>query len=273
MKTLIKVLLVTVVILALVLPFLNLRAEDFQAAKSEALKEINGLVDRLKNLKNNPDLSDQEKDQQETILRTQVLLKMVGLSQLETTDLANQLEALKLENDSQVNLKNQLLNSLNGLQDYYEKLNQELAGTGTLNLDEIKLLTKGFQAWRNNVYAKNFSSISNFILVFNEKTVLKIADARLEKIIADLNKLDGSKLINKDDFQLLLKAASLNLDNAHLLNKKAEDLLFLAASGTIAADTANNKINFFVQGALKEIKSAYKNFLEISKRVKEIIAR
>ncbi len=271
MKTLVKVLLVIVVIFGLILPFLNLRAEDFQSAKSGALEEINGLVDQLKALKNNSDLSDQERDQQETILRTQVLVKMVNLSQLETTDLASQLEALNLENDSQINLKNQLSDSLNDLQSYYDRINKELIGT--LNLDEIKLLTRGFQAWRNNVYAKTFNSVSNFILVLNEKSVLKIADARLEKIVSDLNRLDGAKSINKEDFQLLLKAASLNLDNAHSLNKKAEDLLFLAASGTVPLDIANIKINLFAQGALREIRTAYKNFLEISKRVRQIIDR
>lgn len=269
MKIFLKILVVGVVILGLILPFLNLRAEDPQTAKSEILGEITGLVGELKNLKTVFTLSDAEKDRQETALRLQALLKITSFSLLEITDLRNQLENLKIETDEQAELKNQLLEMLDNFQNYYEMLKKEL--TGALGPNDLKLLTKGVQAWRNDVYLKNLPLISDFILIFNTKNVLRIADARLEKITADLDKLDSSKLINKLDFQSLLKAASLNLNNAHLLIKRAEDLLFLIASNTISIETADLKIKYLAQSALKETKSAYKIFIEISTKIRQFI--
>lgn len=257
--------------MALVLPFLNLRAEETENAKSTMLEELGGLISNLKNLKNNDRLSLNRKDQQEIILRSEALSKILNLASLETDDLRLKIGALLLESQEQKDLADNLSAAIEAFQAYYDGLKQQLAAAGTL--EEIKDLTKDFQNWRKANYSKNISLISNFILVFNEKEILGVADARLEKIVSDLNQLDGAGLIDKGDFQFLLKSASLNLGNARLFNKKAESLLFLSASNTVVVENADARIKQLTQSALKEIKSAYKNFLEISKRVRDLLQK
>lgn len=273
MKSLFKIIIVTMVILGLVLPLFALRAEEGEPTKIQLLGEIGSLVNELIVLKDNPSLSAEEKENQEITLRKEALLKILALSLLETGDLKEKLKALDLENEEQKKIQNILFVLLAGYEDYYLELKERLLEE-ELFLGDLKDLTKEFKQWRKENYSKNVALVLNFILVFSEKSALKTADLRLEKIISDLNKLENAKLIKKQDFQELLNASIQHLTQAHLLNKKAKDLLMLTASTTLANLTAapvdeKNEVRFLVKEALEEMKTAYKIFLEISQGVKQ----
>lgn len=271
--------------MGLVLPFLYLSAQETQPTKTEILKEINELVNEIKTLKNNNELSDEEKEQQEIALRKLALSKIMDLSLLEANELKIKLEGLELDSEELEAVQAQWLALLNKYTEYYEGFKERLTNE-ELSLTDLKNLAKEFKAWRkDNHYKKQISQILIFVLVFTEKSILKIADIRLEKIIANLDQLESAQLIEKQNFQPLLNAATLNLSNAHLLNETARTLLLsaaatsTAATSTVVADETTatttqptekkNDIKALIIETLREIKTAYKNFLEISKQVKQ----
>jgi hypothetical protein len=251
MKVLFKYLIVTIVILGLIMPLLNLHAQ-----------ELNGLYNELKMIKENFDLPADEKEKQEAALRKEALLKILDLSLAETENLINDLETLELNTEEQQKWRNDLIDILQTHREYYEKLKKELL-VANLSINNSKLLAKGFQIWRKNSYNKNIPLITNFILIFNEQKVLKVADARLEKIVSELTYLEETNQLDKQKFELFLKNAKTALQNAWALNKKAERSLF---DGENVSD-----IKLLVQASLKEVKDAYKEFLAISKKVKQLL--
>ncbi|MDP3999582.1 MAG: hypothetical protein Q8P76_03255 [bacterium] len=269
----IKIAIVAAVIAGLILPFINLQAaETNPAAKPETIKEVSQLVDDLTALKSNGDLSDLEKERQEIAIRTEALAKILYLSKLEVRDLQVKLEGLNLDKIREQEIKKQFMELLKTYEEYYQVLENKLKEG--LALWEIKELTKNLQEWRRGNYGQKVSLIANFIMVFKEKDALETADARLEKIMSDLKKLESAKLIQRETLQSYLNASIQQLSRAKLLNKKASDLLFSAASATFSTAPAEigkktEDAKQLIKESFYEIKSAYQSFLEISKKVKQ----
>lgn len=269
----IKIAIVAAVIAGLVLPLLNLQAAEINpAAKPETIKEVGQLVDDLTAVKNNEDLSDSEKEQREIAIRREALAKILYLSKLEVQDLQVKLEGLGLDKIREQEIKKQFIELLKTYEEYYQVLENKLQES--LSLLELKELTKNLQEWRRGNYGQKVALIANFIMVFKEKASLEIADARLEKIMADLKKLESAKLIKRETLQSYLNAAIQQLSQAKLLNKKASDLLFSASLATFSTAPAEigkktEDAKQLIKESFYEIKSAYQSFLEISKRVKQ----
>ncbi len=283
MKSVIKIVVITIVILGLVLPLLTLRAEEIKLTKSQLLEQINAIVAEITALKNDQSFSDDEREKREITLQKEALSKVFDLSILEIGELKEKLQALELENEEQEVTRDRILTMLEKNEGYCLELKQKL-DNGELTLKDLKGITKDFQQWRKIVYGKNITLVLNFILVFSERSALTIADKRLEKITNDLNKLDNAKLITKYNLQGLLSTSIQHLTQAHLLNKKAQVLLISSASTTLAnleqelltiysqenQDVpGTNEIRSLVKQALEEIKAAYKNFFTISDKVKQ----
>lgn len=257
MKNLFKFIVVAIVILGLIMPLLNLSAQEIPSGKSE----LNELSNDLKTLKENDELEADEKENQEISLRKEALLAILNLSVAEAEKLIKTLESFELDGDQQ-EIQDHLIYRLQRHLNYYEKFKKELPAN--LSLADLKLLAKGFQIWRKSNYNKDLPLVSNFILLLNEQKILGVADARLEKIIADLNRLEESGLLEKQDFSSFLENAGADLKNAWALNKKAEQSIFNSKN--------QNDIKLLIQTSLKEIKNAYTEFLEISKKVKQLLS-
>ena len=273
MAKILKIAIVAAVIAGLVLPFINLQAaETNPASKPETIKEVGQLVDDLTALKSNGDLSDAEKEQQEIAIRAEALAKILYLSKLEIKDFQIKLDGLNLDKIREQEIKKQFMELLKTYEEYYQVLENKLKEG--LALWEVKELTKNLQEWRRGNYGRKVALIANFIMVFKEKDALETADARLEKIISDLKKLESAKLIQREALQSYLNASIQQLSRAKLLNKKASDLLFSAASATFSTAPAEigkktEDAKQLIKESFYEIKSAYQSFLEISKRVKQ----
>lgn len=285
-----KIMLVAVVIAGLILPFLKTGA----AEKTEALKEVNEIVDDLINLKDDDNLSKEEKNSQEISVRKEALEKIIDLSLAEIQDLRQKLEALELADKSQKETKSSFLESLKNFEEYYNGLRAELDKDQTI--DSLKDLAKELKSWRAKEYIAKTQFILSFTLIHNEKLVLKIADERLDKINSDIKKLENAKMIKKNSFNSEFASAMKSLAAAHLLNSNAEKIfsksleeIILASSTasssavsidgseattTIATSTKKSlspeiEIKQLIEKSLKEIKNAYNNFLSISKAVKK----
>lgn len=291
MKKFSKILLIVIivlVILGLVVPLLGLYAAQ-EEKPNISLENVMESVDQLTELENNKELTPEEKINKEIEIRKIALLNIVILSLSEINDLKEKLESLVLNTDKQMEIKDELIKILDQNKDYAEQLQKELEKD--FSLEEIKNLTAAFKKWRSEHYNIDVKNTLSFILIYQEKSVIKTADVRLEKIISDLRKLENTKLIKKEDSWKHLNNAIKNLTNAHLLNNKAENLLlknFETASSTPIDsinqdlsdqgenDNSSSKdeeklyddVKFLVEKSLNEIKNAYKSFLQISSIIK-----
>ncbi len=292
-KSIIKILLVAVVIAGLVLPLLNLRAEEIKTQKTETLKEVNGLVSDLINLKDNNDLSAEEKALGETRIRKEALKKIFDLFLLEISDLQNKLNELDLQDQQLVDIRTRTLALLQGYTEHSQELTQQL--DNNLTLEGLKGLARDFKIWRETYYNPQIQILVDFLLVFGEKSALKTANTRLDKIIADLKKLENTKLIRNSDYTPNLAKAMDTLTNAYVFNQRAEKMilekiirnqllstttsptvLFAMSPATSTNATSSSKvltnadeIKSLIERSIQEIKNTYTQFLEISKTIKK----
>lgn len=269
----VKILIIAAVIAGLVLPLLNLQAAEANpAAKSETIKEISQLVEDLTALKGNDELSETEKEQREIAIRREALVKILYLSKLEVEDFQIKLDELDLSQAREQEIKSQFMELLKTYEEYYRVLEKEL--NEDLSLYELKDLTRGLQEWRRGNYGKKVALVANFILVIKERGALETADLRLEKIMADLKKLESAKLIRPETLQGYLNNAIQQISRAHLLNKKALELILSAGSATFSTapmeiGKKTDDAKQLIKESFNEIKTAYQSFLEISRKVRQ----
>lgn len=284
----ILVLIIVIVIAGLILPFLKLyAAEEVNSGTSTSFQ----LSLKNTDTENNLNLSEEEKLFKEISFRKETLIKIIEFSLMEINDLKEKLENLNLENEEQINIKNSLISALDENKNYLEQFNEKLLGD--ISLDEVKNAAQEFKNWREKYYNIIIKKALVFILVLQQKTAIQTADSRLEKIISDIKKLENAKLIKKEDVWKFLISSIKNLTNAHFLNSKAEWLLLKTlrdeSSSLTATSTAifsvdissstplvdfeeGDEIKLLVEKSLNEIKNTYRNFLEISNRIRKKLA-
>ena len=212
---------VTLVIIGLTLPLIKTFAQDNMQTP---LQNVENKVGELAQLKDNSSLSDTEKQAQEIQIRKDALNQIVNLSLLETKNLENKLNSLDLQSDDQNAAKDGFLDILQKTNDYSSELKNNINKDG-LALDEVKSFAQEYKDWRKNHYDNYIEEMTAFILVFQEKQVLKTANTRLDKIMSDLKKLENAKILKKIDTFNLTNQSLKSLTNAQILNSKAETLI------------------------------------------------
>lgn len=275
-------------IIGLILPLFSSFAAQEPAANplSTPLNNVINNIDELANLKDNTELTEEQKIVKELELRKESLLGILDLSLLEIKNLSNKIASTTTENKTQETTKTYLLNFLYESGNYIETIKNKF--NDELNLEGIKNLAQEFKDWRENFYNQIIKKSLIFSLIMQEKAALKIAEARVEKILLDFKKLENANLLTKDESLTLLSPSNKNLSNARSLNNKAETLLIKSldfdqeiSSTTIifninnisATNTINNidedSIKLLIQKSLDEIKNAYKSFLDISIKIRK----
>ena len=275
--------------------FTALAADSGNELKS-ALKEVAGKVEDISTIKDDKTLTLDEKNQKEIGARKTALSKIFDLTLLEDNNLKAKLEDLENLNENQEIVRTALLNSLAENENAYREMRTRLEEASTLK--EIKQLASDFKIWRSTVYNPKVEKIVSFALIFRQKNILDTAFQRLEKIKSDLEKLSGAKLIKREEFDKLLAKANSSLSESDALIKQAENLMMLdfkdllpvpgiTASSTetmIASEPAENSttsnksvkkelptLKTLLDESLRQIKSAYSIFTDISKSVKSKI--
>lgn len=255
------------------------------------LKEVVSKIEEISNLKNNEALSRPDKEKKELAARKQALEKIFDLTLLEDNDLKNKLLALKELDEKQKNIQQALLDFLAENGSAYKELKNRLEKIETS--EDAKQLAIDFKNWRHNVYNPKVEKILSFALVFQQQKILGIAKDRFKKIKSDLLRLEDARVIKKEDTAGLIKKASDNLEKAEKLNSQAEILVtkilyeeFFPATPTLnqtdidnpeaiklyATENPNEQtgptVKKFIEDSLREIKTAYRLFLDIGKIVR-----
>ncbi|HEY4500004.1 MAG TPA: hypothetical protein VJH70_02705 [Candidatus Paceibacterota bacterium] len=271
-KRVITILLVTIMIFSMVIPFLSFGATEKPPSKNETLGEINDIVHGLIDLKDNDFLSPKEKNQEEIKIRKEALAKISALLISEIDELLVKTSSLPPTNKHASQIQIQFTNFLDSARAYVSQFNEGLLGELTLN--ELKIQAIAFKNWRDTYYQPNFEKLINFLLISDTQSFLVTADHRLEKIISDLKKLEGARITRRSEYSIPLNTAMESLTNANLTYYKAEKLISDILSTTSTSSLiATTHIKSLIGQSLNNIRSAYASFLDISRFIKKRIGK
>ena len=156
--------------------------------------------------------------------RKAILHEIISSSQSEIENLKDKLTALTLD-DNWNRAREQFLDKLATSSDYYNSLGKQL-DRESITLDDIKLHAKELKERRETIYAPELKVIGNLILIFQTDDILRVVQARNEKIANDIKKLDRQKLVNTDTLKKYLAQADKSIKNARILNNKAKDAYY-----------------------------------------------
>jgi hypothetical protein len=234
--------------------------DDLKNAKQEARESVDKLID----VKNNEELSEEEKLRLETEASRTALLDVFKFSALETQALIDKVKDAKDLTVEYIELQGGLLEDLNEFLGAYADFQDRLAAAE--NLEAIKELAAEFKNWRENVYGPVVQAALDFISVFQSRNLLKMAEGRFEKISQDLRRWKFSRIIKTDLLEPLLSQAGVSLKEARALYNQAAALLL---------ENKEDKppVKSFLDETLLKIRDAYKRFLEMSDLVKKMLTK
>jgi len=171
------------------------------------------------------------------------------------------------EKSQEQKLKNTYLNNLEDYAAAYNSAAAKLAKAK--NLDELKTIAKEVKDYRDQTYAPGAEKIIEFVLVFYNEEVIKIANSRQEKIQADLQKLEKLGLLEKNQFADQLKKTSDLLNEATTLQRQAKELILGPAEKPKNSSQPSPKE--LIEQSLTDIKTVYGIFLELNKATKDAL--
>jgi len=197
----------------------------------------------------------------------------------ELNELKNEIESIKV-NEPWDKIKTNLLNQADKIKDYYDSSSEKLSSEN-IDQDSIKNLAKELKYFREGVFNEYYKNSINFILIFEEADLLKIADSRLDKISSDLARLEKQSISKIKVLKTLYNEAEKHLKLAHDLNDNAKTIFYNYLNPvesdeinpeTTSQQTKENQISDpqalirnLSHKSLGELKTTYDIFVKMSK--------
>ena len=208
---------------------LALTQNEEKNKKTETIiEQIQKSLEKLFLVKEENELSDEQKNLQEVDAGKQVLKEIIDLSIKENQELLEKTKKL-IDSEEYQKIINEDLQQVDL---WYSEINKKIDDVKTQ--DDVKNLAQSIKDWRQNVYGSATQRALSTILVSQETKIIELAKKRLERIKADLKKLEGLGF-NTSKLQKLLNQAGENIESGYLINKEAESVLttlFLGATST-----------------------------------------
>ena len=196
------------------------------------------------------------------------------------------------EDSTEYALQQQFLGQLDSYRIFYTEKLDALSALETL--EDIQTLAKEIKSYRDDTYTPGVENIVEFILVFYNEDVINIANERLSKISADLDKLVNVGLLEEKPFEGKITEIKTLLTEAAQLQNQARDIIIILpedetpedititvdaevdSTSTIdmESDTLKETIpttKELLETSLGNVKAVYADFLEISNSVKETL--
>lgn len=237
-----KKIVVVLMIFIVLGPFI-VRGQTTTNIKNALQRIVDNLEQLSRRLTNNEELR----------IRKAALKNIIDLATAESNDLKNKL--IKIENleDGHLELRDTLLKELGNHSNYYDSISFILEKETSLS--KIKNLSMQLKDWRSIVYHPILQRIINFLLVFEGRDVLRLAEARFNNISNDLRKVSGLEAIKDSPLNNLLIKAEESLDGARELQN---------ASALIILKSGDNDTQKLIEDELDKIKETYSYFIEMS---------
>ncbi|MBI2592948.1 MAG: hypothetical protein HYW37_02250 [Candidatus Colwellbacteria bacterium] len=254
------------------------------AAETPQPGSIDKSVSDLGNVKDDTELSPEEKLVKELDARINILNDVISLSLKEIASQADKLEKLPRFADfsREKEMRGGFLADLDGYRVYFEDQSQKLSGLIGSNEDnpenlngELKGLAKEIKDYRDNVYNSGIAKVIEFTLLYYNEGVLGTAKTRLAKISADIGKLEGLGLIEKGSVRSRLDKASGLIATAQDLHSQAKKLVLTSPPGIDPEKPKvikpKNAPRELIEKSLANIKSSYDIFIRVSKDTRRIL--
>ncbi len=247
------------------------------AVKTTETKPVEDSVNELLTVRDDTSLSDAEKLVKELELRKKILSEVLSLSLDEVSKLTAKINSLPefAEDSRERALQDEYKAALESYAAYYTEQSKKLGELTTI--DEVKSLAQEIKDYRDNTYNPQVQQIVNFVLIFYNENVLKLATTRLDKITADIEKLEKLGYIKPDTFVNELKQAAEILNSARALLEEAKSaVLAPPEEPTLEAGATEDtpppvEPNKLIESSLNKIKDTYDIFLQVSKSLREIL--
>jgi len=255
-----------------------------ETTKPDTVNPVETSVNELLTVRDDTSLSDEDKLLKEFELRKKILSEVLTLSIDEVAKLTAKVDALPefAENSREKELRDEFKAVLETYTAYYTEQSKKLAEL--TKIDETKSLAQEIKDYRDNIYNPQIQKIVNFVLLFYNDDVLKIANTRLDKISADIKKLEKLGYIKAGIFASELKLAAETLSAARALLEEAKSAVLTTpkpeeetALETRATPTEEKEAqppiepNKLVEDSLNKVKSTYDIFLQISKDLRKLL--
>ena len=167
-----------------------------------------------------------------------------------------------------------------GLSGHYADMEKRVDGLKTY--EETRVAARDLKEWRGKTYLPGVERLVAIDLVLRNKSILRTAGSRLDKILNDLRKLKNSKLISLETLNELVANAGNNLKSAAALDEEATNVLIkLLKTSSLnlepqeqkdaAFEAVYRRIVDLTDQSLIRIKNGYRYFFEINIRVKKMV--
>jgi len=222
------------------------QSTNLQQSFEKIKEKVQGVEESTKNLiitKESSNLNPEEKEKQELNLRLDIFTKILDLSIKETKDVVSQLKALNnLEKDASP-LQDQFTEEFEEFLKFYEEQRKILEKSEEIDLAKIKEMAQFFKDWRKNIYLPKFRTANNFLLIYQQKSALEMAESRFKKIFLDVEKLKKINFKGADGLKKLLDSAANSLKEARSFRQEAENEFWLIETPIlIASSTASSTL-------------------------------
>jgi len=201
----------------------------FVYAQPEIIKdshrEVIDSVDKIYEVRES-NLTQQEKLAKEMELKKTALDKVVEFSILETENFKTNLINLEVGEDEfeaeLLALRDTLLIKLDDYLEHFDFVRNGIKASD--NLEIVQSIAGSFNDWREFTYNPEIKKVIEFILIFQNKSFIKLADLRFGKIASDLRTVISPKL-QSSIRQQFLNPAAISIRGAREFNNRAMALL------------------------------------------------
>lgn len=241
----------------------TLSAEEESLVNSSESQEnclLQKQLNELENLKN-ADLSKEEKLSAEEKLKKEIVISLFNCSLKEVDFLKSKLEELSLSDEGAKIIRQELIEKLNTIADYYKTQKEE---SEISNSFDIKITAKNLKNWREENYKPIQQKIATFILWVNNQALFDTAQIRFDKLSQAAKAL---KIIDQDEKEI------------QNLIQKASDILKTAQTNNFLAKQALKNSNFandaliFIRASLNNLHQVYQVFLELGGNIRRLLLR
>lgn len=268
---------ISATILGLIAPwFLGVAHANQSEDVDKARTAVNASVESLVSAKDEVTQNDEDKEAKKFAAAKETVKNVVTLGIAEIGSLEKKLNGLEIEKlvtddytFDAAKLHDAFATGLAEGKAYHKTTLKRLEKTETRN--EVQQIAAELQAWRDNAYIPLAHKLFSIELVLRQKTIVTMGNNRFEKILNDLQKLKRAKLIALEPFDEVLRRATASQKIADALHKEATGLL-LATLRNEQAAIDNQRIVNLVEQSFVQVKQMYKQFMEINRLLKGMLA-
>ncbi len=249
--------------------------------KLEVLSPVENSINELLTVRDDISLTEAEKLVKDLEARKKILSEVLSLSLDEISKLTAKINNLPVftEGSPEKELREEYKANLETYTAYYTEQSKKLAAL--TKIDEAKNLAQEIKDYRDKTYNPQVQKIVNFVLLFYNEDVLKVANARFEKISADIKKLGKLGYLKAGAFTNELKLAAENLSaartfleeakNAVLAGQPESEKLTLKDAATRGQEQPPVEPNKLVESSLNKVKNTYEIFLQVGKDIRKLL--